>query len=249
MTCRPQVRSQPSLLCFYGQSLSRTVPAGCTRPTCQNIRGCPNYWQPRIHIFTNFCENSKVLSRLLSVLSLSRKFVYDHCCCPKSAIILTAPKLEAILDFWWGYRNSVPNPMGGGGSLWVPPLPAQAMRAQAASGYTAADTILVISSMSLSSHFTFLCILCQTPFKDTAVWPSPGNHSNMVVQKKSKVFMTCRYAQKNQLRLSQRGKMYYSQYSSLSWQGDAWGGGGGWSQFQRHQKETTLPKQPLRPQI
>jgi hypothetical protein len=67
------------------------------------------------HIFTNSYENSKILSRLLSVLSLSRKFVYDHCCCPKSAIILTASKLEAILDFWRGYRKSVPNDMGGGG--------------------------------------------------------------------------------------------------------------------------------------
>jgi hypothetical protein len=66
------------------------------------------------HIFTNSCENSKILSRLLSVLSLHRKFVHDHCCCPKSAIILTASKLEAILDFWRGYRKSVPNDMGGG---------------------------------------------------------------------------------------------------------------------------------------
>ncbi len=37
-------------------------------------------------------------------------------------------------------------------------LPAQAMRAQVASGYTSGDTILVISPMSLTSHFTFLCI-------------------------------------------------------------------------------------------
>jgi hypothetical protein len=57
------------------------------------------------HIFTNFCENPKNLSRLLSVLSLSRKFVHDHCCCPKSAIILTASKLEAILDFWRGCQD------------------------------------------------------------------------------------------------------------------------------------------------
>jgi hypothetical protein len=38
------------------------------------------------------------------------------------------------------------------------PLPSQAMRAQVASGYTAGDTILVISPLSLSSYFTFLCI-------------------------------------------------------------------------------------------
>ncbi len=45
-TCRPQVRSQLKPLCFYGRRLSRTVPAGCTAPTCQNIRGCPNSWRP-----------------------------------------------------------------------------------------------------------------------------------------------------------------------------------------------------------
>jgi hypothetical protein len=38
------------------------------------------------------------------------------------------------------------------------PLPAQAMRAQVASGYAAGDTILVISPVSLSSYSTFLCI-------------------------------------------------------------------------------------------
>jgi hypothetical protein len=69
------------------------------------------------HIFTNSFENSKILSWLLSVLSLSRKFVHDHCCCPKSAIILKASKLDPILDFWRGYRKSVPNDMGGGLSL------------------------------------------------------------------------------------------------------------------------------------
>ncbi len=47
---------------------------------------------------------------------------------------------------------------GVGGVLVSAPLPVLAMRAQAAWGYTAADTILVISPMSLSSHFTFLCI-------------------------------------------------------------------------------------------
>jgi hypothetical protein len=103
-TCRPQVRSQPSLLCFYGQSLSRTVPAGRTGPAL------PKYTRKSkllaaAHIFTTSCENSKLLSRLLSVLSLSRKFVHDHCCCPKSAIILTVSKTEAILDFWRGCQS------------------------------------------------------------------------------------------------------------------------------------------------
>jgi len=47
---------------------------------------------------------------------------------------------------------------GSGGVLVSAPLPAQAMRAQVASGYTAADIIVGISPMSLSSPFTFLCI-------------------------------------------------------------------------------------------
>jgi hypothetical protein len=55
--------------------------------------------------FTISCENSKILFRLLSVLSLPRKFVYDHCCCPNSAIMLTVFKVEAILDFGRGCQN------------------------------------------------------------------------------------------------------------------------------------------------
>ncbi len=77
LSCRPQVRRRLRLPCFYGGSLSRTVP----------------------QIFTNSCEISKILTQLLSVLSLSRKFVCDHCCCPISATILMTSKLEAILYF------------------------------------------------------------------------------------------------------------------------------------------------------
>jgi hypothetical protein len=67
----------------------------------------------------------------------------------------------------WGYWKTVPSEMGGGGGVWgrrgvlvSAPLPAQAIRAQVASGYAAGDTILVISPVSLffSSYSTFLCI-------------------------------------------------------------------------------------------
>ncbi len=44
-SCRPQVRVLPNLLCFYGRSPSRTVPAAFNGPTCQNIRGGQNYWR------------------------------------------------------------------------------------------------------------------------------------------------------------------------------------------------------------
>jgi hypothetical protein len=87
-TCRPQVIWRLRPLCFYGLRLSGTVPACCTGMTCQNFCGCPNLCAAEI--FTISCEKSKILSRLLSVLSLYRKFVHDHFCCPNSATILTS---------------------------------------------------------------------------------------------------------------------------------------------------------------
>ncbi len=71
--------------------------------------------QAAAQIFPISCENSKILSRLLSVLSLQRKFVHDHCCCPNSAIILTVSKMEAILDFERGCQNLSIILWGGGG--------------------------------------------------------------------------------------------------------------------------------------
>jgi hypothetical protein len=47
LSCRPQVRTQPRLPCFYGRTLPRTVPAACTGPTCQNSRGSQNFRRPR----------------------------------------------------------------------------------------------------------------------------------------------------------------------------------------------------------
>ncbi len=47
LSCRPQVRTQPRLPCFYGRTLSHTVPAACTGPTCQNSRGSQNSRRPR----------------------------------------------------------------------------------------------------------------------------------------------------------------------------------------------------------
>ncbi len=37
----PQVRDGLPARCFYLRTLSRTVPAGCTGPTSQNMRGNP----------------------------------------------------------------------------------------------------------------------------------------------------------------------------------------------------------------
>ncbi len=112
LSCRPQVRPQPRLPCFYEESLPYCT--GCLyRPDMPKYTRKPKLLAA-LHIFTNSCENSKILSRLLSVLSLRQKFVCDHYCCPISAIILTASKLEAILDFWQGYRKTVPMRWGGG---------------------------------------------------------------------------------------------------------------------------------------
>ena len=103
-TFRPQVTIQLKLLCFYGR---RTLPY-CTgwlyRPDLSKFTRVSKFLAAT-QIITISCENSKILSRLLSVLSLHRKFVHDHCCCPNSAIILTVSKMEAILDFGRGCQN------------------------------------------------------------------------------------------------------------------------------------------------
>ncbi len=62
-------------------------------------------FQAAAQIFTISCENSEILSRLLSVLSLHWKFIYNHCCCPNPAIILTVSKMEAVLDCGRGCQN------------------------------------------------------------------------------------------------------------------------------------------------
>jgi hypothetical protein len=74
----------------------------------QNLGGRANFHQ--------FLWKLKILSRLLSVLSLRRKFVHDHCCHPNSATILTDSKMEAILDFWRGCQNLSIIQWGGGGA-------------------------------------------------------------------------------------------------------------------------------------
>ncbi len=90
-------KTQAALLLWA--ALSRTVPAVCTSPPCQEM--------PQIHAATksqaaawnstNSCQITKFLTRLISVLSLSQKNVHDYCCCPISAVILTTSKLEVIL--------------------------------------------------------------------------------------------------------------------------------------------------------
>jgi hypothetical protein len=85
-------------------ALPRTVPVVCTSPPCQEMA--------QIHAATksqaaawnsaNSCQITKFLTWLISVLSLSRKNVHDHCSCPISDVILTTSKLEAILKIWRG---------------------------------------------------------------------------------------------------------------------------------------------------
>ncbi len=89
--------AQAALLLWV--ALYRTVPAVCTGPPCQEMAKihAATKSQAAAWNFTNSCQITKILTRLPSVLSLSRKIVHDHYCCPISDIILTASKLEAIL--------------------------------------------------------------------------------------------------------------------------------------------------------
>ncbi len=87
-TCRPQVIWRHSPLCFYGRRLSRTVPA-CWLARLVKTSADTKFSAPA-EVFTIFCEKCKILFRLLSVLSLHRKFIHDHNCCPNSATILSS---------------------------------------------------------------------------------------------------------------------------------------------------------------
>ncbi len=64
--------------------------------------------QPKVWLLSGIplisVKSQQFLTQLISVLSLRRKNVHDHCCCPISAIILTTSKLEAILK---DYRDSL----------------------------------------------------------------------------------------------------------------------------------------------
>ena len=46
LSCSPQVRRRLRLPCFYGWTLSPTVPAACTGPTCQSSHRNPKIRQP-----------------------------------------------------------------------------------------------------------------------------------------------------------------------------------------------------------
>ncbi len=109
--------------------------------------------------FTNSCQITKILTRLLSVPSLNRKIVNDRCCCLISAVILTTSKLEAILKIWWNcWKLSQWGRAVGGGPLVGASTSAQAAGAQVASGYTPGDTIPWCYSSVSFSLSTFLCI-------------------------------------------------------------------------------------------
>jgi hypothetical protein len=70
--------------------------------------------------------------------------------------------MEAVLDFGQGCQSLAIILFGGvcegGGALISTTLLAQAMRHQIAPGCTAADLVLFISPVSLSSPSTFLCV-------------------------------------------------------------------------------------------
>ncbi len=90
-SCSPQVtwRLRPPSL--YGRRLSRTVPAVVPARLVKISAFCPI--SARAYIFTISWGKVKNLSRLLSVLSLHRKFIHDHKSCPNSAVTILSP--------WW----------------------------------------------------------------------------------------------------------------------------------------------------
>ncbi len=106
LPCSCQVWRCLWLPCFYGQTLSRTVPACCTGPPCrkrhkfrrrQNIGTLP----PRFHwCLPNYC--SQYLCSQASYQKLG-KTKSDHHHCPISVHILTTSKSEAVIEIYcWG---------------------------------------------------------------------------------------------------------------------------------------------------
>jgi hypothetical protein len=104
LVCSLQVRRILRLPCFYGRPspvLYRLfVPARHAKKWLKSTRqpkDLASAWNS-----TDFCQITKLLTRLISVLSLSRKNVHNHCCCPISAVVLTTSKIEAILKIYHG---------------------------------------------------------------------------------------------------------------------------------------------------
>jgi hypothetical protein len=155
------VRRRLRLPCFYGRPspvLYRlSVPARHAKKWLKSTRQ-PKVWlPPGIPLIS--VKSQQFLTRLISVLSLSRKNVHDHCCCPISAIILTTFKLEAILEIYRGSLKTVQRGriMCGGGLPGTSP-PVQAVGAQVASGYIPGDTLSTCYSSVSFSFSIFLCI-------------------------------------------------------------------------------------------
>ncbi len=128
----------------------------------------------------NSCQITKILTRLISVLSLSRKIIHDHYCCPISAIMLTTSKLEAILKIWRGSwklsKMGWDCVWGGGGPLAGTSPPAHAAGAQVASGYMPGDTLSGCCSSVSSSHSTFLCIAASWAVVDKNIHTIGAKH-------------------------------------------------------------------------
>jgi hypothetical protein len=87
--CRPQLIWRLRPLCFYGRRLSRTVPPAVPARLVKISADCQNLCA-RLN-FQYFLWKIKNLFRLLSVLSLHRKFVHNHNRFPNSATTLSSP--------------------------------------------------------------------------------------------------------------------------------------------------------------
>ena len=95
LACSPQVRKELLPPCFYEWTspvLYWLFVSACHAKKWLKFTRKPKVWRNR--------KSTKFLTRPLSVLSLSRKNVHNHCCCPISAVTLTTSKLEAILKIY-----------------------------------------------------------------------------------------------------------------------------------------------------
>ncbi len=162
LACSLQVRRELLLPCFYGlfPILYRLfVPAHHAKKWPKSTQQ-PKVWlPPGIPLIS--VKSQQFLTRLISALSLSRKNLHNHHCCPMSATILTTSKLEAILKIYRGSLKTVQKGRiiwGGGGGLPGTSPPAQAVGAQVTSGHVPGDILSTCHSSVSFSFSTFLCV-------------------------------------------------------------------------------------------
>ena len=142
--------------CFYGRTLSCTVPAACTSLPCFKMvkslaqaKSLASAWN-----FTDFSQTIAVSISAYRCLIKNSKNMNDR---PVSAIILMTSKLEAILKICRCSLKLVKSSVGGGELSSAPLRLSGAQVQQVASGYARLVTPFHRSISVSFSFFTFLC--------------------------------------------------------------------------------------------